>query len=262
MSTCALAIINKEPLCTPCARTCQRYLYPYVGPLGWTTYVIDGILVVVTALMALEFINTDYRIILGLLIPAILVNLIFWIVNLYYYPPCYTTARAPIYDSACGVDLIVKECPGDYAVRVAADLRQANDEWHFRNNILGGVAMLFWFTLFAGIRGTGAFVLLPEVFLSTDIRYYVITKVIEIGIIVVFVANFIILNETRSDVMFRHFTSVGEWQTKDSKRDSPSVSYGASSTLLTNTNAGGLSSVNSKLNNRNNNNNRGDINMI
>lgn len=194
--------------CDPCLKYCQRIAYPYVGILGWLGYIPEAVTVVWVAFMWIGVASQDYRIILGLLLGTILLDFLFWAINLFRCAPCYATRILPSRCSPCGCELIVKGDPCDYADGLRMDLRHTNDQWHLQATIMKGLFVLFFFGWYVGVFGAVTFDLLTDPPTAQQIMFYVIAKTIQLAIIGAIGWSFTLLVETHSDLMWRHFTAL------------------------------------------------------
>ena len=211
MSVCELP-------CDPCPKYCRRAALPYVGYMGWGGYVVESLTLVWISLMVVGVAPQDWKVVMGLLITTILVDLLFWVVNLFKFAPCFSLQTLKCCDNPCGIELIVKGDACDYAVRMKHEIPHNNDQGHLQSALLSGCAVFLVFGIFVGKYGTGAFEILDATADENDFMFYVISKVIQVLIVVAYASGFRYLTETTSDLIFRHITALPENTKKSDSR--------------------------------------------
>ncbi len=181
--------------------------------MGWAGYIIEGITLFVVALMTIGVIETNYRLVLALLVITIVLDLIFWIINLFRYAPCFTIQTLSTVCDPSGCELIVKGEPCDYATRVNADIRHANDQSHLQTALVAGLFVFLLFGIFIARNGTGAFAPLNPAAgaaVLASLPLFASVRAIQILIVVAYAFGFKHLLDTHSDLMYRHFTAIPE----------------------------------------------------
>lgn len=198
-----------EPVCNPCPKTCQRNQGPFVGTLGWIAYIGEIAAVIVLSLVLVDVIGGNNIIVLGFLLGLTALNVILWIVNTWWRAPCYSMRHTALCDNKCGMYLIMKSCPGDYATRARDDLYQSNDETHIRNSIVTGIYFLIIYALFVGLKGgSSIFDNLNDDSDTREVMNFTISRIIIMAIIGAYGMGIRLLFETRSDFLYRHFTAI------------------------------------------------------
>lgn len=198
-----------ESPCNPCPKYCKRTARAYVGWMGWAGFIVASVAVTVMSLMVLGIIPQNWRIILGIVIPAIIIDLILWIVNSLRYAPCYSMQQLPSCEP-CGCLLIVKGDPCDYAKRVDHDIRQSNDDGHLRTTIVSALFAFLLFGIFIAKYTTSGFDVPNNTSPLSVSLLYVIAKAVQVLILLAFMFSFRFLLENHSDLMYRHFTAIAE----------------------------------------------------
>ena len=200
-----------EPVCDPCPKYCRRVAKAYIGHMGWAGYIVEAVVVVVMSLMVIGVgVPQDWRIVLALLVIAILLDLIFWIINLLRYAPCFSLQTLPSLCDPCGCVLIVKGDPCDYATRVDHDIRQSNDDGHLRTSIIAGLWVFLMFGIFVGKYGTSGFDTPTQADSRAAALLFGIAKAIQVFVVIAFTFGMRYLLENHSDLMYRHFTAIPE----------------------------------------------------
>lgn len=200
-------VVTVEPFCRPCPKTCIRMARPYIGWPGVVSYIFEIPAVIAFTLMLTFTITTDDRWVLGILLGVTIVNVILWAWNLLARAPCYTIVKAPYCENPCGIELIGKPCPGDYARRYLDDAYHTNDETHLRNSILTGLFFLFNYVL--TVRSDRrVFDSLLNQTTNEQWMYFIIGKILIMGIIGAYGLGIRALLDATPDLLFRHFTAV------------------------------------------------------
>lgn len=198
-----------EPICNPCPKTCIRIARPYVGWLGIILYVVEIPVVIVFSLMMTNIIYTEDKLLLGLVLAVTILTLIFWVINLLWRAPCFSSVRAPYCGNPCGIELLAKQCPGDYARRVQDDAYHTSDETHFRNSLLTGIFVLFLYALIVRNDGRRVFDYLTEAnFTAQQTTFFVIGRLIILAAIGGYGLSIRTLLDAWPDFIFRHVTAV------------------------------------------------------
>jgi len=193
--------------CDPCGR-CTRIAWPYVGWPGIIAYVMEFILLIVLNLALLGIFDLGDRAIFIILLVTTTIYVALWIWNLFWRAPCYITVLSErTCDSRCGLELIGKGCPGDYATRVRDDIQQVRDETHLREGVYAGLTFLILFAIYVGVYGgevfdtpTGEDALAFLLFIGGRILLALWTGVVW------FATKNILAAEP--DLWYRHFTAV------------------------------------------------------
>lgn len=202
-------LLTIQPVCNPCAKTCQRIAWPYVGWLGIIATVIEFIIIVIFALMLVGIIFVDDRVILAILLIVTTIIVILWIINLFWRAPCFTMARTPpTCEYKCGLELIAKLCPGDYAIRVREDLYHTRDETHLRNSVVTGLWFLFMFAIFVGPNGGQVFDNIDSRTSAAGFMHFVIGRIIIMAMIGAYGLGIRALLDAEPDFWWRHLTAV------------------------------------------------------
>lgn len=207
--SCPCELVTIQPVCNPCAKTCTRVAWPYVGWLGIVQYVFEVIGVVIFMLMLTGVLYVDDRVVLGILLFLTSLAVLLWFINTFWMAPCYTTVRtAPTCEFKCGLVLIAKLCPADYAIRHKEDRYQNNDETHLKNSIWTGIAFLIMFIALVAPNGGKVFDNIDNNTDSDGFMHFVIGRII-IGLLIgAYGIGIRALFDGQSDFDYRHDTAV------------------------------------------------------
>jgi hypothetical protein len=184
---------------------------PYVGTLGIIAYIFEFVFVIILSLMLVDVWGADNRIILALLIALVVLHFILWIVNNWWRAPCYSMRHTALCDSECGLYLIMKSCPGDYATRTRDDLYQSNDQSHLIDSLVTGIYFLIMYALFVGLKGGSRVFENLHNDRDTDARdvmNFTISRILIMGLIGALGMVIRRLFDTRSDFLYRHLTAI------------------------------------------------------
>jgi hypothetical protein len=192
-----------------------KYFHSWMGYLG---FFWQFVLLCCVSAQFLNGINTMWFFTPGFLIATVVLYIIFYLVNMFYYGPYYKK-RKEIHLGKCG-DIKMDNCkPASYNEIVRNDLKYHNDEWHFKVCILGYGFVLITYGIMLAFDGNNTFQPLPTVPTNDDIMALILVKIFQAGIC--FAAGAVILFflfETRSCLHYSYWTSLNKQQ-KEVKKE-------------------------------------------
>lgn len=202
---------TREVPCNPCPKYCRRPAPPRFGWFGALGYIVEAITIVWVGFMLIGVASRDYRVVLGLLLGTIILDFIFWGINLFTAAPCYSIQLIPTACDPCGCEIILRDEPCDFYARSVAYIHHNNDQWHLSTSIMGGLYVLFFFGWFVGSHGGQTFNALNTTFYNGNaVMAFVVSQSLLLATIGAFSFGFKLFLETHTDLTLRLSTAIFE----------------------------------------------------
>lgn len=176
---------------------------------GWFEFAWEAVLACVIMAQFLNGINNMWFFTIGFLLTTILINIAFYLVNMFWLGPYYKELK-PRLRSDCSKDP-PRSCEATYNQKIANDLMFHNDERHFKLAVLAYTFLIICYGIFLAFNGgQQTFQPLPTSPNHDDIMAFVIVKGFQLMIMVCVGGMMFLCFDTHSCFIFTQWTSLNK----------------------------------------------------
>lgn len=177
--------------------------------IGWVEYAWEAILVCVIMAQFLNGINSMWFFTIGFLLTTIVMNAVFYLINMFYLGPYYKEAKAKLrLQDRCKDSPPKKDCTLTYNQMIANDLMYHNDERHFKIAFIAYTFLIVTYGIMLAFNG-GQVTLQPLAAVPTadDIMAFVFVKGFQMMIMIAVGGLMFLCFDTHSCFMFTQATA-------------------------------------------------------
>jgi hypothetical protein len=187
-----------------------RIAQPYVGWAGIVMYIWELIVMLWVFCMFVDVYNNQPFTFMGLIITTCVVAAILWLVNCLRCAPYYQTMPTTVYEKGDRSEILVMKKAPNYAIKLQRDLQFHHDQTHFQSTLFSLSMVILFLGVFLGLNGLHSFQPIPSSFTNLDTMNYVKVKGFHLIVIGCLAWSFAHLMESKSDLIFRHFTAMNK----------------------------------------------------